>query len=94
MKKVIQIAKNKYLLVGLFFILWMAFFDQNDLMSRRALDKEIETLESDQKFFLSETEKLKKVENRLLEDEDAIEKYAREHFYMKKKDEDVFVFVD
>ncbi|MGB0430995.1 MAG: FtsB family cell division protein [Bacteroidia bacterium] len=94
MNNIFQIAKNRYFLVTAFFLIWIGFFDQNDWMSRKAVDNQIEKLESDKVFFSSEVENLKDVEKRLKENDQELEKYARENFYMKKEGEDVYVIVD
>ncbi|MBI1183286.1 septum formation initiator family protein [bacterium] len=94
MKNLLQVAKNKYFLVAAFFLIWIGFFDQNDWLSRRSIDKEIDKLEEDKAFFSAEVERLKKEEKTLRESDAELEKYAREQFYMKKEGEDLFVIVE
>ena len=94
MNKLLQVAKNKYFIVTAFFLIWIGFFDQNDWVSRKGIDKEIEKLEDDKAFFTTEVVELQKEEKRLKENQEALEKYARENFYMKKEGEDVFVIVE
>lgn len=94
MNNLLQVAKNKYFIVTAFFLIWIGFFDQNDWVSRKGIDKEIEKLEDDKAFFTTEVIELQKEEKRLKENEEALEKYARENFYMKKEGEDVFVIVE
>ena len=93
-KNLYQVAKNKYFLVTAFFLVWIGFFDQNDWISRKAIDKKITELERDKGFFANEVEQLKEKQKTLREDNQALEKYAREKFYMKKKGEDVYIMVD
>lgn len=94
MKSLIQLAKNKYFLVTSFFLIWISFFDQNDWLSRRSIDQQIEKLERDKVFFTEQVEILEKEEIKLKSDEAELERYAREKFYMKKEGEDVFVIID
>lgn len=94
MNNLLQVAKNKYFIVTAFFLIWIGFFDQNDWVSRKGIDKEIEKLEDDKAFFTTEVIELQKEEKRLKENQEALEKYARENFYMKKEGEDVFVIVE
>ena len=93
-EQIIQIIKNRYFLVTAFFLIWVGFFDQNDWVSRKAVDTQIEELQADKEFFTTEVERLQEVRKTLLTDDEALEKYAREKYYMKKKGEDVFVIVD
>lgn len=82
---------NPYFIVSVCFIVWMAFFDQNSLITHRELDKQIRELEADETYFekhlKNENEKLK-----LLQDNPAeIERIAREKFFLKKDNEDIFI---
>lgn len=82
---------NRYTIVGVAFIVWMLFFDQNSLITHRELDKQIRTLERDEAYFEknleNENEKLKMLQNNPAE----IERIAREKFYLKKDNEDIFI---
>lgn len=83
--------KNKYLLSGLFFIVWMLFFDPKDIMSdfeRRGKLNELEKSEQHLKNLISESG----AELYLLKNNaQSLEKYAREKYMMKKDNEDLFI---
>jgi len=83
--------KNKYLLVGAFFVIWMIFFDPKDILSdfeRRAKLNELEKSEQHLKNQISETRtELDQLKNNA----QSIEKYAREKYMMKKDNEDLFI---
>ncbi|MBI3143257.1 MAG: septum formation initiator family protein [Bacteroidetes bacterium] len=91
---IVQFLKNKYFLVAVFFLVWMGFFDQNDWMNRKKVDQDLQALTRDKEFFITEVEKLKEVEKGLLYNEAELERYAREKYFMKKADEDLYVIVD
>ena len=83
--------KNKYLLTGAFFIMWMLFFDPKDLFSdferRNKLD-DLQKSEQHLKNLITESNK----ELYLLKNNaQSIEKYAREKYLMKKDNEDLFI---
>ena len=83
--------KNKYLLTGVFFIVWMVFFDPKDILSdldRRDKLKELQTSELHLKQQITDA----KLELDLLKNNaQSIEKYAREKYLMKKDNEDLFI---
>lgn len=86
--------RNKYVLTLSIFVVWMLFFDQNNLVDRIAMKKEIRQLQTDKLYY---QEQIEKDSTRLLElttNRENLEKYAREQFLMKKKNEDVFVIID
>lgn len=81
---------NRYVLVMLFFIVWMLFLDNYSWLNHRILNKEIDELEDNIEYYKKEIKedsfKIKKLKN-----DDQIEKYAREKYYMKRKNEDVYI---
>lgn len=82
--------RNKYILAGLFFTIWLAFFDQNSMLSHLELSNEIQKIEEDIEFYESEIEKDKKIIQKL-DSKDTYERIAREKYLMKRPNEDVFV---
>ena len=85
--------KNKYVITISIFAIWILFFDQNNLVDRMKMSGEIRQLEQDRQYYLEQIEKDSARFHELTTDKDNLEKYAREQFLMKKKDEDVFVVI-
>jgi cell division protein DivIC len=81
---------NRYVLVSVFFIVWMIFLDNYSLLDHRVLNKEIEELEDNKKYYQDEI-KLDEEKIKLLKNPDQIEKYAREKYYMKRDSEDIYI---
>ncbi len=79
---------NKYLLALTLFIGWLTFFDKNALVTQWSLSQTIHDLESEKAFISQEIEKTKLLRQDLMENQ---EKYAREKFFMKKPNEQVFI---
>lgn len=90
MKTIKFLLKNRYVWVTLAFLIWLFFIDNYSYLEHRILNKEIEELETEKKFRLEEIKKdclqIKKFQK--LEE---VERYAREKYYMKKPNEDVYV---
>lgn len=89
-KKWFAILTNIYVLVLTVFVIWMLFFDTNSLLIHRELKKEIKNLEKTQQFLRSEIEKDKKIIDKL-SDTNELEKFAREQYFLKKKDEEIYL---
>ncbi|MDT0607011.1 FtsB family cell division protein [Croceitalea rosinachiae] len=85
-----KLMTNMYILVLTLFVIWMAFFDTNSLLIHLELKKEINKLEQQKTFLENEIEKDKKVLKKLSDDEE-LEKFAREEYYMKKDNEEIFL---
>lgn len=88
--KWIKIISNKYLLIIVGFGVWMVFFDTNSFLIHRELDKEIEGLENNAEFYQKEIDHDKSFMKKM-EDSNEKEKFAREKYYLKKENEDIYI---
>ncbi len=89
-KKWFKVMTNMYILVLTIFVIWMAFFDTNSMLIHLELRKEIKKLERQKEFLQGEIDKDKEV-LRKLSDTSELEKFAREKYYMKKENEEIFL---
>jgi cell division protein FtsB len=89
--KAIRIFKNKYLIATIFFIVWMLFFDHNDIFLHLQYRKELNELKADKKYYQEQIDLTRKEVDLIKSNPQAMEKVAREQYLMKKDDEDVFV---
>ena len=94
MKKVTSILTNKYLLAGIFFIVWMLFFDQRDFFQQSQRTGELKKVEAAKKYYQDEIEKTKKQLNNLQNNPASVEKYARERYLLRREGEEVYLFED
>jgi cell division protein FtsB len=68
----------------------MIFLDNYSYFDHRILDKQINELEVNKKYYQDEIKKDQ--ENiKQLKNPEQIEKYAREKYYMKKESEDIYI---
>jgi cell division protein FtsB len=68
----------------------MVFFDTNSLLIHLELKKEINKLEKQKEFLKNEIDNDKKIIE-TLSDPKELEKFAREHYYLKKKNEEIYL---
>ncbi len=86
-----KVLLNKFVLTGLAFTVWALFFDQNDLMSMRQKERELDNIKDNIAYLNSEINKMSKERNDLIKDPQKLEQYARENYKMKHEGEDVYV---
>lgn len=87
---ILKILGNRYVIVIVFFSVWMLFLDNTSYMDHRTLNKQLDALEDNKKYYQDEIKKDE--ENiKLLKNPDQIEKYAREKYYMKRDSEDIYI---
>jgi len=91
-KFIIKAIFNKYVLVLVLFFGYLVFFDNNNLIKRNSARKEIERLEQEHQLIQDEIKRNQELLNRLFTDTVFLEKFARERYYMKRDNEDVFIF--
>jgi cell division protein DivIC len=86
------IFKNKYLLTGLGFLVWMFFFDERDFITTFFKQKqELRTLEKSEKYYNNQIATTKTELDKLKSNPALVEKYAREKYLMKRDNEDLFL---
>lgn len=81
---------NRYILVLLGFIVWMLFLDNYSYLEHRVLNNEINELEENIDYFKTEIKK-DSIRIKKLKNPDEVEKYAREKYYMKRENEDIYI---
>ncbi len=88
MKKLPKPLQNKYYLTLVVFFFWLVFLDRNNLWTQFKLTTAVNRLEDDKAFY---QKKIEEVKEEAEDFEVTKEKFAREHYFMKKRDEDVFI---
>ena len=86
-------VRNKYLIALTVFLVWLLVFDHNSLIDRVKYMKTLNGLEDEKQFYNKRIEVDSKRLKELKTDKENLEKFAREQYFMKKENEDVFVIV-
>ncbi len=89
-RKWFRLATNIYVLVLTVFVIWMVFFDTNSLLIHLELRRDIRNLEKQRDYLKEEIAKDKKMIQKL-SDGHELEKFAREKYFLKKKDEEIYL---
>ncbi|PSL48857.1 septum formation initiator [Chitinophaga niastensis] len=89
--KVPKYLKNKFFIAVAAFIVWIAFLDKTNLMLQYQFQSEVNKLETQKEFFLKEIKQTREEQQELLSSPEKLEKFAREKYYMKKDNEDLFI---
>lgn len=85
-----KIATNVYLLISIAFVVWMLFFDENSYLTHKELDDDIDELQTWIDYHKQKiTHDKQTIES--LKDSLELERYAREKYLMKKKNEDIYI---
>ena len=88
--KYLKPFKNWFILIFAGFLIWMIFFDANSWLIHHELNTDIEALENEKEYYQREIENDNKA-NKKLSSEDGLEKFAREEYFMKRENEDIYI---
>ena len=83
-KNLLPKLKNRYALTLLLFLVWISFFDRNDLISQHSFKSKLELIQEEKEYYLKEISKNRKDLNELVSNSKNLEKFERERYRMKK----------
>ncbi|MBV5312576.1 MAG: septum formation initiator family protein [Prolixibacteraceae bacterium] len=92
--KIVKPIFNKYLLALVGFVVWIMFFDENNLRQHQKNRQELALLEEQVRNYKQKIEADKQKLYELQTNDANLEKFAREQFLMKKADEEIYVIVE
>lgn len=81
---------NKYFYTFLAFMVWLIFFDTESVIEQVKLDKTLKELNERKAYLQNEIDKNNETIYTLENDTAALERFAREKYYMKRDSEDVY----
>lgn len=91
LNQLLSFFKNFYGITILVSLLWMTFFDSNDLINRFRMQNKLNTLENYREYYEKKIQEVKKDREELMGTPALLEKYAREKYLMKRTSEDIFI---
>ncbi|MDE3213806.1 MAG: septum formation initiator family protein [Bacteroidota bacterium] len=82
---------NRYFITGTAFVLWLLFFDKNDLWLQLKRTRELSKLQKSEQVMEQRMAGAKQELGLLKTDPQTLEKFAREKYLMKRDNEDLFL---
>ena len=83
--------KNKFFISVVAFIAWMLFFDKNDYITQYYRTSELEKLQKSRQYYTNQITSEKQQLEHLKSNPATLEKYAREKYFMKRDNEELFI---
>ncbi len=91
-KGIFKFLKNRYLLTLSGFVIWMLFFEPvKDVFSQIERKKELEMLYKKIGYYKEQIKVARKEQVDLQNNPATLEKFAREKYFMKKDNEEIFI---
>lgn len=88
------VRRQKYLVIIVFVALWVGVVDDNSYMNRRHNRERLDALRNQIEHYQELYDYADQRINDLESSHSAVERMAREKYFMKRSNEDVFVIVD
>jgi len=83
--------RNKFFIAFAAFTVWMLFFDERDIFTMSHQRQELRELQKSEKYYTEQINKEKTELENLKNSPATLEKYAREKYFMKRDNEDLFL---
>jgi cell division protein DivIC len=90
-RRTYKVVRNKYFIAGMIFLLWIMFFDENNMIAHRRNKSRLSALKAQREYYREKIDADNQKIEELRSGQENLEKYAREQFYMSKPDEDIFI---
>lgn len=90
-KKIYKVKGFKYIVATVIFLLIILFIDSNNLLVSHRLSRQVKALKVEERELQQAIKADSAAAADLRDNPDAIEHYGREHYYMKRPSEDIFV---
>src|SRR5690606_6884195 len=91
MERFLALIRNKYLIAGVAFVIWMCFFDRYDFGTQFAYQQEKEKLEQERTFYKSEITRIEKAISDVQYNPSESQRIGRERYKLKKHNQDIYV---
>ena len=89
--KIPEILKNKFVVTGFLFLIWISFLDENNLVLLNDRLNELNEKEKTIDSLLLEISEMEDRLERLNNNQEELVRFARENFLMKKEGEDIIL---
>ena len=87
-------GRNFYALTAMFFLIWMLFFDSNDFLTQFQNWSRLHEAMDERTYYQQKIKQVQAEREQLLNNNQLLEKFAREKYLMKKPNEDIYIVIE
>jgi len=89
--RIVRFVRSFYFVAGVTFVVWIIFFDSNNLINQYHLNQKLSSLKGEKEFYESEIQRIEKDMAELSSDPKLLEKFVREKYMFQRKGEDIYI---
>lgn len=90
-KRQLKFKFNRYVILGLIAFIWIFFLDSKSVVNLISVKSEINQLNIEKDYYLNKIKEDKQKIKELKTNKENLEKFAREQYLMKRKNEDIYI---
>lgn len=90
-KRQLKFKFNRYVILGLIAFIWIFFLDSKSVVNLISVKSEINQLNKEKDYYLNKIKEDKQKIKELKTNKENLEKFAREQYLMKRKNEDIYI---
>lgn len=87
----IKEAKSPYIILGIAFLVWMLLFDSENFIIHCKMRMKLRDLAKEKQYYIDQKNIIEDEKKRINGDIKLLEKFAREKYFMKRKNEDIYI---
>ena len=89
-----SLLRNKYFLAFLVVLVWLLFFDTHSFVWQWRMQRQLKELQAERDYYREQILRDSMAIEELKGDPEALERYARERYHMKREGEDIYIIVE
>ena len=86
-----KIVQNKYVMASILFLVWVTFINDIDLIFIMKSRGELSEMKEQLEYYENQNTTTSESLSEITSDKNTLERFAREQYFMKKSNEDIFV---
>jgi cell division protein DivIC len=91
---VVKLLKNKYFIATIFILLWMLFLDRNNWIHQFNKYTKLQEMKAEKAYYKQKIKETREARKELMKNSESLERFAREEYFMKKPDEELYIITD
>ena len=86
-----KLVQNKYVVASILFMIWVTFINDIDLIFIMKSKSELNEMKEQLDYYEEQNQQTSESLAEITSDKNTLERFAREHYFMKRSNEDIFV---
>ncbi len=90
----LNLLKNKYFIATTFILVWMLFLDRNNWIHQYNKYNKLQEMKAEKAYYKQKIKETREARKELMKNSESLERFAREEYFMKKPDEELYIITN